>query len=265
MCRAAECMNFKYKIFWTCANYGEGKGFFIICHLCSIRGCFSMQKDLSGFWKPHACFSFREVFQGAEQVSSFWVGQILKLNWQHKNPGKIFLSLFWNFCWKFWGFWSLGFWGVFEEPGAFTARSRVHFWPTPEALIKGMLLSQASALNNRTSSMNSVTKLTLSLVELKSLAPKWIEFKKYSRVATDMFQGWIMWIGVLREAKAWRISSTEPNSFLQDSASLSFEVLAALSTSGESLVMEISFAPGLCKIAQMWLLMLPLSPTPSES
>ena len=175
-----------------------------IGYLCSIRGCFSKQNDLSGFWNPHPCFSFREEFQGALQTLSFWLGQILKLNRRHKNPGKIFLSLFWksllwkslfweslfwNFCWELGGFWSLGFCGVFEGPGAFTAKSRVHFWPIPEALKKGMLSSHASALNNRTLSMNSVTKFTLSPVEAKSLAPKWIEFKKYSRVTIDMFHG----------------------------------------------------------------------------
>ena len=265
MCRAAECMNFKYKNFWTCANYGEGKGFFYHLSFVFNQRVFFHAERFVRFLEATRVFQLQRSVPGGGQASLFWVGQILKLNQRHKNPGKIFFSLFWNFCWKFWGFWSLGFWGVFEDPGAFTARSRVHFWPTPEALRKGMLSSQASALNNKTSLMNSATKLTLSLVELKSLAPKWIEFKKYSRVATDMFQGWIMWIAVLREARVWGISSTEPNSFLQDSASLSFEVLAALSASGESLVMEISFAPGLCKIAQMWLLMLPLSPTPSES
>ena len=113
--------------------------------------------------------------------------------------------------------------------------------------------------------MNSVTKLTLSLIGPISFSQKCTEFKKYSRVTTAMFQGWLMWVAVLKVASACRISFILLKSFLQESESLSLDVLADLSASGDSLVIEISFAPGLCRSDQTWLLIWPLRPTPSES
>ena len=228
---------------------------FIICSICVQLGdaCPCRKFCPASGIRKHVLILLLSP-KGHCSFLSFWVGQNLKLNRRQTLPGRSFLSLVWNLCWGWNGFCSFPFWLFFEPPGPFTAKSQVHFWPTPEVPKNGILSSQASALNKRTSSINSVTKFTLSLTEKMSLSPKWTEFRKYSRVTTDMFQGWIMCVAVRREAKAWQISLIDLNSFLHDSESLSFDVLAAFNASGESLVMEISFEPGLCKSAQIWLL-----------
>ena len=46
-------------------------------YLCSMKGCFCEQKDLSALWKPHSCLSLTVGSHGAGQVSSFWLGQSL--------------------------------------------------------------------------------------------------------------------------------------------------------------------------------------------
>ena len=229
-----------------------------------MKGCLAKQTDLSGFWNPQMCFSFRARSQGVVQVSSAWLGQTLKLNLRQTFPGITFFSFCWNLFWFWFGLDSLDFWFVFQV-GILIPMPRVHFWPIPEALMNGMLSSLASALYKRISSMNSVTNPTLSLAELISLSQKWTEFRKYSSVTTDMFHGWIIPVAVLREASVWRTSLTVLNSRLNESKSLSFKVLAALRASGDNLVIEMSLLPGLWSRAQIWLFMCPLRPTPSVS